>query len=327
MLDLKPIKIAIRQAALLTRQVQAQHLGDAAHKAGHEPVTLADYGAQAILARALSFAYPDDGVYSEESAAQFLELVTPERRTAIVALVGNILGEPVTESDLVRWLDHGRGRETMRMWTVDPVDGTKGFVAGRRYAVAVGAMEDGLPVAGLLACPGWPSRDGKGALFYAQRSAAYAESLVGGKPVRIAVRPLPGLSGIRVAESVEGDHVDHAAQARILAAAGLNRPVIQQVDGQDKYAMVAAGEAQIYLRLPKEAQPRHRIWDHLAGAALVQAAGGSVTDLDGSLLDFSRGPILTANRGMVVTCGGALHERLLEAIEKVVLAPPPSDEG
>jgi len=315
MLELKLIKAAMRQAALLTRQVQAQHLGDAAQKAGHEPVTLADYGAQAILARTLAAAYPDDGLYSEESSAQFLELVAPERRAALVTLVANALGEPVTESDLVRWLDHGRGRETGRMWTVDPVDGTKGFVAGRRYAIAVGVMEGGLPLAGLLACPGWPSRDGKGALFYAQRSAAYAESLAGGKPVRVAVRTLAGLSGIRVAESVEDDHADRAAQGRVLSSAGLVRPVIQQVDGQDKYAMVAAGEAQIYLRLPKEAEPRHRIWDHLAGVALVQAAGGIVTDLDGSLLDFTRGPILTANRGMVATCGGALHERVLEAIE------------
>ena len=324
MLDLQPIRAAMRQAADLTRRVQAQHLDGAAHKDGHEPVTLADYGAQAVLGRALLHAYPDDGVYSEESAAQFLELVAPERRAVISALAGDVLGEAVTESDLVRWLDHGRGRETRRMWTVDPVDGTKGFVAGRRYALAVGAMEGGLPVAGVLACPGWPSRDGAGALFYGQRNAAYAESLAGGKAVRVAVRPAASWSGVKVVESVEEGYVDHAALGRVLAAAGLNQPVIQRVDGQDKYAMVAAGEAQVYLRLPKEANPRHRIWDHLAGTALVQAAGGSVTDLDGQLLDFARGPILTANRGMVVTPGGALHERLLEAIEQTFLSPPPA---
>ncbi|MFN8377935.1 MAG: inositol monophosphatase family protein [Anaerolineae bacterium] len=324
MLDLKPIRHAARLAAQLSRLVQAQHLGDAAQKDGREPVTLADYGAQAILGRALLRAYPEDGVSSEESASQFVELQAPERRAAIVALVASVLGEDVTESDMVRWLDQGRGRETWRMWTIDPIDGTKGFVAGRRYAIAVGTMEGGLPVAGLLACPGWPSRDGKGALFYGQRSAAYAESISGGKPVRVAVRPPAGLSGLKVVESVEAEHVDHEALGRVLAAAGLNRPVVQQIDSQDKYAMVAAGEAQVYLRLPKEADPRYRIWDHLAGTALVQAAGGSVTDLDGTLLDFSHGPILAANRGMVVTPGGPLHERLLEAVEKVFLSPPPA---
>jgi 3'(2'), 5'-bisphosphate nucleotidase len=314
MLDLKPLKLAARQAAHLTRRVQALHLADPARKDAAEPVTLADYGAQAILGRALLQAYPNDGVYAEETAAQFQALLTPEQRERVAVLVGEVLGEPVAESDLVRWLDQGQGRETERMWTVDPVDGTKGFISGRRYAVAVGVIEGGLPVAGLLACPGWPSRDGQGALFYAQRSAAWAESLAGGKPLRVAVRPSTGLSGVKVVESVEEDHVDHAALGSVLTLAGLRNPAVQRVDGQDKYAMVAVGEAQIYIRLPREAQPQHRIWDHLAGTALVQAAGGAVTDLDGTLLDFSRGRLLTANRGMVVSPGGAFHERLLEAI-------------
>ncbi len=235
--------------------------------------------------------------------------------------MGGVLGESVSEDDLVQWLDHGRDREAERLWAVDPIDGTKGFLAGRRYSVAIGAMEGGLPVAGILACPGYPSRDGQGVLFYAQRSAAYAEPLAGSKSVRVAVRPPTGLNGVRVVESVEEAHADLDAQRRVLVAAGLKNPSVKPVDGQDKYAMVADGDAQVYLRLPREATPRHRLWDHLAGTALVQAAGGSVTDLDGTMLDFSRGRILTANRGMVVTPGGAFHERILKAIEDVFLTP------
>lgn len=318
MLELKPIRTAARQAAELTRRVRALHLAGA-HKDGEEPVTLADYGSQAILCRAIKAAYPEDGILAEENAEQFLTLVRPEDRARIVQLVGEVLGERVTQGDLVRWMDQGHGRDSERIWAVDPVDGTKGFLAGRRYSVAIGAMEGGLPVAGLLACPGYPSRDGLGVLFYAQRSAAYAEPLGGGKPVRVAVRPVAGLNGVRVVESVEESHADREAQRRVLAAAGLKNPSVKAIDGQDKYAMVADGDAQVYLRLPREDVPRHRLWDHLAGTALVQAAGGSVTDLDGMMLDFSRGRILTANRGMVVSPGGAFHERLLKAVEDVVL--------
>jgi 3'(2'), 5'-bisphosphate nucleotidase len=317
-LELKPIKQAARHAAELTRRVQALHLAGA-HKDGHEPVTLADYGSQAILCRAIKAAFPDDGILAEENAEQFLTLVSADDRARVVQLVGEVLGERVTQGDLVRWIEHGRGVEAERAWAVDPVDGTKGFVAGRRYSIAIGAMEGGLPVAGVLACPRYPSRDGRGALFYAQRSAAYAEPLGGGKPLRVAVRPPNGLHGVRVAESVEEAHADLEAQRRVLTAAGLKNPKIIPVDGQDKYAMVADGDAQVYLRLPRDAAPRHRLWDHLAGTALVHAAGGSVTDLDGTMLDFSRGRILTANRGMVVSPGGAFHERLLEAIEEIVL--------
>ncbi len=322
MLDLKPVKAAARQAAQLTRLVQARHLLGPAHKEGNEPVTLADYGSQAIICRALRTAFPGDGIIAEESAEQFLTLVAPEARARIVALVGEVLGEHVTQGDLVRWLDHGHAQSSERVWAADPIDGTKGFLAGRRYSVAIGALEGGLPVAGVLACPGYPSRDGQGVLFYAQRSAAYAEPLAGGKPVRVAVRPAASLASVRVVDSVEDSHNDHAGMGRVLAEAGLGRAVIDRIDGQDKYAMLASGDAQVYLRLPPGAQPGQRVWDHLTGTALVHAAGGSVTDLDGRMLDFSRGRILTANRGILVTPGGAFHERLLRAIEAV--APPPS---
>lgn len=322
MLDLKPIKAAARQAAQLTRRVQALHLLGPAHKDGREPVTLADYGSQAILCRALKAAYPGDSIIAEESAEQFLTLVAPEARARIVALVGEVLGEHVTQGDLVRWLDHGHAQASERVWAVDPIDGTLGFLAGRRYSVAIGAVEGGLPVAGVLACPGYPSQDGQGALFYAQRSAAYAEPLGGGKPVRVAVRPPASLGGVRLVDSVEDIHADRDTLNRVLAAAGLIRPAIERIDGQDKYAMVASGDAQVFLRLPLEDPPRHRLWDHLAGTALVQAAGGSVTDLDGSMLDFSRGRYLSANRGVLVTTGGAFHERLLKSLEAVF--PPAS---
>ncbi len=67
--------------------------------------------------------------------------------------------------------------------------------------------------------------------------------------------------------------------------------------------MIACGDADLYLRLPREAQPQHRAWDHAAGAALVQAAGGVVTDLDGSLLDF------TDRRDFVEQHGHGRHQR------------------
>ena len=78
--------------------------------------------------------------------------------------------------------------------------------------------------------------------------------------------------------------------------------------------MLACGDADLYLRLPREAKPKHRAWDHAAGAVLVQAAGGVVTDIDGSLLDFSTGAILSNNMGMVVS-NGQIYEHVLEVVQ------------
>jgi 3'(2'), 5'-bisphosphate nucleotidase len=138
--------------------------------------------------------------------------------------------------------------------------------------------------------------------------------LSGGKTYRIAVSPPPKrFESLRVIESSENSHADHDSLLRIITTAGITSPSLERIDGQDKYAMVACGDADLYLRLPREAKPRHKIWDHLAGTALVQAAGGVVTDLDGSPLDFSVGPILERNRGMVVS-NGHVHEKVLDAL-------------
>jgi len=85
-----------------------------------------------------------------------------------------------------------------------------------------------------------------------------------------------------------------------------------RVDSQAKYAMVARGDAEIYLRLPRGDYVEN-IWDHAAGMMLVEEAGGAVTDLTGKPLDFSHGPELSENRGIVAT-NGAFHERVIEAI-------------
>lgn len=309
MLDLTPILDAVRLAATLTRRVQQLHVAGT-EKLG-EPVTIADYGSQAILCRAIRRAYPDDAVLAEERADQFTALLSDDERIQITQLVSETLGETVTEADLIAWLDHGRGREAERTWIIDPVDGTKGFIAMRRYAIAVGVLDGGLPVAGVLGSPGY----NEGLLFHAQGNAAYMQRLSGGKTYRIAVSPpTKRLDKLRVVESVENSHADHESVLKVLTAAGITAPSLERIDGQDKYAMVACGDADLYLRLPREANPKHKVWDHIAGTAIVHAAGGTVTDLDGSPLDFSHGSILVRNKGMVVS-NGYLHEKVLEALQ------------
>ena len=318
MIELQPIFLAVRQAAALTRRVQQIHLVDsqsAAGKEGREPVTIADYGSQAILCRAISMAFPEDSVLAEEHGSQFGDLLTDEQRAEIIRLVGEILGESVTEAQVTGWLDHGRGRDAERTWVIDPIDGTKGFIAMRRYSIAVGLLDGGLPVAGVLGSPGYPTPDGSGLLFYAQGSAAYAELISGSKPSRIAVSTRTKPRELKAVESVERDHAALELMARIYAELGIDKATqVEGIDSQDKYAMLACGDADLYLRLPREAKPKHRSWDHAAGAALVQAAGGVVTDIDGSSLDFSTGAILTNNMGMVVT-NGRIHDKVLEVVQ------------
>ncbi len=319
MLDLKPILFAARQAATLTRRVQQLHLSSSA-KGVNDPVTIADYGSQALILRAISQAYPNDAVLAEEQAAQFASLVSDDQRATVVQLVSDVIGEPISEAQLIAWLDWGHGRDADRTWLIDPIDGTKGFIAGRRYSIAIAPLEGGMPIAGVLASPGYPTQDGLGLLFYAQTSAAYVEQMRGGKASRIAVSTRTNPTQFQVVESVERAHAHLERMKQVYQALGVPEKHVEGVDSQDKYAMLACGDADLYLRLPRELIPSHKVWDHAAGAALIRAAGGVVTDIDGSHLDFSDGDTLK-NLGMIVSNGQA-HDRIVEIVQAVLTAYP-----
>jgi 3'(2'), 5'-bisphosphate nucleotidase len=98
---------------------------------------------------------------------------------------------------------------------------------------------------------------------------------------------------------------------------GVNANPIR-MDSQVKYALLAAGEGEIYLRLlsPNRLDYKEKIWDQAAGSIIVEEAGGVVTDLDGERLDFSQGRTLKINRGICAS-NGIIHDRILEAIRKV----------
>jgi 3'(2'), 5'-bisphosphate nucleotidase len=93
---------------------------------------------------------------------------------------------------------------------------------------------------------------------------------------------------------------------------------VERVDSQEKYARIAAGDGELYLRLPRVNSTRgHSTWDHAAGAALLYAAGGTVTDIDGTPLDFTTGRELSNNQGMIVS-NGRFHDKILDAVRIVL---------
>ena len=314
---MEAILSAVRDAAKLCRLVQERYLSAETKTAGDhaEPVTIADYGSQAIICRALQQHYPDDAVVAEESSEQFTQLVSAEQRAQILALLTRVLREDVREADLLAWLDFGAGRAAARTWVIDPIDGTKGFLARRHYAIACGLLLEGQVAEGIVAAPGYD--DGKGALFYTRKGATFRAPLAAGDGRRVTVSSRSKPEDIIAAQSFERAHASKSRMARARELAGLGGARLLELDSMEKYALVACGDADLYMRLPREASRyAHKIWDHAAGVALVQAAGGTVTDLDGSPLDFSQGEALP-NPGMIIS-NGAQHGRVVAAVQRVM---------
>jgi len=283
----------------LTRRVQDSIVatGDSLTKGDRSPVTLADLAAQVVVSLRLARGFPDDPLLAEEDSGALAE--SPEMADRVLELTREHIS-PLTRDEMVAALDRGGHQGGAgRYWVLDPIDGTKGFLRGDQYAVALALVADGDVVVGVLGCPNLPA------------VSEAADSLDGAVRGAIHVDAITNPADAVVCESVVAAHAAHSVQAGTADRLGISAPPYR-IDSQCKYAVVARGEASIYLRLPRDTSYREKVWDHAAGAVVVEEAGGRVTDLDGKPLNFSEGRLLGNHRGIVCS-NGAIHERVLQA--------------
>ncbi len=321
--ELAVAREASRTAAVLCEDVRSEMVSeDTLTKKDRSPVTVADFGAQAIICRRLQAEFPRDPVVGEEDAAELRTDENAEARNKVAHFVAKHVSGAAPD-DVLGWIDHGNGAVSPRYWTLDPIDGTKGFLRNDQYAVALALIEDGDLKVGVLACPNLPvdpaNPDGeRGLMFWGSRGGgSFIEPIRGGDPKPIRVVEGRDAINFRMVESVESGHGDHSLQGRIAKTVGIQTDSVR-MDSQAKYGAVARGQAALYLRLPSPRTPDYRenIWDHAAGALVVEEAGGRVTDVRGNALDFTGGAKMVDNRGVVVS-NGAIHENVLAELHGI----------
>ncbi|NEQ73716.1 MAG: 3'(2'),5'-bisphosphate nucleotidase [Okeania sp. SIO2C9] len=303
-------------AAKLCEQVRG-NIPPAMEKGDKSPVTVADYGAQALICKALGEAFPDDPVVGEEDATELQSPEMAENLTKVTNYVKEQIAD-ATPEQIVQWINQGNGKVGPRYWTLDPIDGTKGFLRQDQYAVALALVEAGEVKVGVLACPAMPVENNQpGMLYVAVRGEGAAMMpIAGGELTPIHVVKAGDTTNLRFVESVESSHGDQDRQNAVAKAAGITAPSVR-VDSQAKYGIVASGQAALYLRLPSPKSPNYRenIWDHAAGAIVVEEAGGRVSDLYGKPLNFADGAKMVDNRGVVVS-NGIIHDQVLAALQE-----------
>jgi len=309
---------AVRAAARVCRDVQQDLVtAQTLEKKDKSPVTVADFASQAIVCTLLTQALPGARVVGEEDSKELREPGQTSIRASVVEHAARVLGS-AGEDDVLHAIDLGGADASgERYWTLDPIDGTKGFLRGEQYAIALGLIENGEVVAGALGCPNLPLGSATGALFAAARGQGARVlplwSQGSGEAIRVAAVRQP--SEGRFCESVESGHSNQDEAAQIAARLGITSKPFR-IDSQCKYAAVARGDASIYLRMPTRKDYREKIWDHAAGKIVVEEAGGRVSDVSGKPLDFTKGSTLEDNRGVVAT-SGAIHDQVIEAVRAV----------
>jgi 3'(2'), 5'-bisphosphate nucleotidase len=324
---------AVASACRVTRAVQGKMAAlSAMTKDDRSPVTIADFASQAVIASMLRERLPGAlRLVAEESSAS---LQKPENETHLRATLEATRNEwpDATERDLLEAIDLGTSDpDHAAFWTLDPIDGTKGFVRGQQYAVSLAYIERGEPVLGVLGCPNLAADfseplsrpDRHGTLYSCLRGQGVWEvacDKAEGKASRIAraVHDM-GEDGVQMCASVDESHTHMGRVEAImdwLEEHGKACAEPLRLDSQAKYAVVARGQADVYLRLPTKKDYVEYIWDHAAGALIASEAGVAVTDIEGKQLDFAQGRRLSKNRG-IVAAPAWIHGQVLEAIRGV----------
>src|ERR1700681_3158437 len=244
-------------------------------------------------------------VIARDAAAALMDPLTElviQAGTAILAVNrgamrvdGKLDGSPVTEADLAadriiaeglariapdipalseERVDQAKPPYDGSFFLIDPLDGTKEFVAGRsEFTVNLALVTNGTPLLGIIGAPAlglvWRGLVGRGA----ERLTA-AEGSV---PAPIHTRAMPKRGEPWVA-AVSRSHADLRTEAFIAARPGAIRQVLGSAV---KFGRVAEGSADIYPRFAPTSE-----WDVAAGHALVTAAGGKITDAQGAELQF-----------------------------------------
>ncbi|KAH8887662.1 3(2),5-bisphosphate nucleotidase HAL2 [Thozetella sp. PMI_491] len=344
--ELEVAQLAVQRAAQLTKRVFHEKAKGTVSKDDKSPVTIGDFGAQALIISALKANFPADEIVAEEESERLRGDVP--LRDQIWELVKStqlddgaseqLLGGAIKDADaMLELIDNGnsKGGAKGRIWAIDPIDGTKGFLRGGQYAVCLALMVDGDVKVGVLGCPNLPVDDaapltadiganqtdeGRGVVFSAVLGQGATSRPLGsgalaeGQPIQM--KPITEMSSASFCESVESGHSNQSEAAQIAQKLGITRPSVR-MDSQAKYGSIARGAGDIYLRLPVSATYQEKIWDHAAGDLIVREAGGQVTDTLGNRLDFSKGRTLAANRG-VIAAPAAVHSQVLSVVQEVI---------
>ena len=314
----------MKEASLLVKTIQKELVLKALNKNDKSPVTVADFASQAIIGYRLQQDFPGAVLVGEEDSTAIQQPDKLETLQQVTKYVRTILPD-ATSDKVCRWIDIGNGEVADEYWTVDPIDGTKGFLRGDQYVVALAFVCQGKVEIGILGCPNLtnanqPDFNGVGSLVFAVRGQGtwfLPMDNLDQQPVQLKVSDCNNPKEAQILRSFESGHTNADEIQNFMEVIHTQSAPIR-MDSQAKYAMMAAGNGEILLRLlsPKAPAYKEKIWDQAAGSIIVEEAGGKITDLNGNALNFSIGRLMTENTGVLAT-NGQLHEAALATIKAV----------
>jgi 3'(2'), 5'-bisphosphate nucleotidase len=233
-----------------------------------EPVTAADREASRMIVEGLTAHFPEDGILSEE------EIDDKETRAS-----------------------------ASRVWIIDPIDGTKGFInKNGDFGVQIGLAAGGAAVAGVVYLPA------RGVLYYASKGGGAFVVKNGGSPERLRVSDKTDLGTMRLA--VSSSHPS-AKMKDLITGLGI-RNVRQNGSVGLKVGLIAEQICDLYIHL----SPRTKFWDTCAPEVILEEAGGRLTNLFGEPYIYDLSDV--QNHNGILATNGVAHEKVVESIRPLL---------
>lgn len=398
--DVTAALLAVLHASRVTRYLQPISSSDiqTLSKKDASPVTIGDFASQALALQVLHNNFSNRDMYIAEEGSDALRKDNDLLENVLEA-VNHVQENALSRQDLLEAIDYGQGIDeqedpspgmiSQRIWCLDPIDGTKGFLRGRvkggQYCIALALIEDGEPVVSVLGCPNlplpntestrttpygvWSENEAKDAaasnsLFSNSRGCLFV-AVKGGGCYEIPIHVLDSLltdrnstnkeyvewKRLQVTANDGSTKATHDATFCLGVERGFSDPkgivlkIAQTIhgpdaltedtdgipdirksmrlDGQGKYGLLARGDAEYFLRLPKDGYVDW-VWDVAAGFLCLKEAGGTMSDVYGNSIDFSdiggeerRAKLPDHIKGIFGSNGGIFHDMLVKAYSKV----------
>lgn len=301
--------------------------GRIVEKNDNTPVTVADFGVQALVSLELSKVFPSIPLVAEEDSDFVRSNNLVDSVVSVVTDKASSNDKPLKNADVLEAIDRGGknaivyGTRPATYWVLDPIDGTKGFLKGSEalYVVGLALVVEGDIVLGVMGCPNWKEAssynstiDVQGSESVPSRSGILMVAHVGCGTWARQLSDLMGVSA-KVPNGwtrcfVDGCHIVPKARFCISDSQTWESVPLSaffsatsDADGvSDKEILLlptCCGSLCKYLMvasgrasvfiLRARAQTLIKVWDHAVGIICVHEAGGKVTDWKGSDIDLA----------------------------------------
>ncbi|TYH47836.1 hypothetical protein ES332_D10G026300v1 [Gossypium tomentosum] len=334
----------VERACSLCIDVQRSLLSDGRilEKNDQTPVTVADFGVQALVSLELGKLFPSIPLVAEEDSGFLQSQNLVDLVVSAVSDKTSFHEESFSHADVLEAIDRGErtefGTKPATYWILDPIDGTRGFVNGSKalYVVGLSLVVEGEIMLGVMGCPNWvvdtSHRSITGVQGYKNSSPGLGIIMVAHVDCGTWTKRLRHMLDSSFKPSsdwtrcfVDGCSLVHKANFCIpdsQAWESLPLSVFYDATTNDnddirdkeirllpfccgslcKYLMVASGGASVFIL---EVKPERvtKAWDHAAGMICVHEAGGKVTDWEGSELDLAADQV---KRRIIYPAGGVL---------------------